>query len=304
MNLLEYIKERELLDKLNTNAIHENYNAIREIYRKTSIEHSDLTLDSFTHCMKFVDEEIANTNKKLQDIFYKKIQPPRLKQSYKNYERTKKHKDIEIIPDDFWRDELKDLIMSKIKKNIDFQFPGCEIGPRSTFWTRDLVGMDPLFLVGPDLSPIEHVKSQFNDIYQRRIRIYQLENTNFSYLPQRAFSFVFSWHHFEFLPYDIIDQYLLGIFDILRPGGTAIISYADCLLEKPAQQFEEKHYCYMTRELMEGLANKNGFDVIEESNYQFRLSWIIIRKPGKLDRGIKHVPSIGYLKASIHEPIP
>jgi hypothetical protein len=134
--------------------------------------------------------------------------------------------------------------------------------------------------------------------------VYQLEDANFSYLPQNAFAFVFSWYHLEFLPYDIINRYLVGIFDILMPGGTAILSYANCLLEKSAEQFENKHYCYMTRELMEGLANKNGFDVIEESDYQFRLSWVIIRKPGKLAKGIKHTPSIGYLKVHDQEPIP
>ena len=48
--------------------------------------------------------------------------------------------------------------MSRIKKYINYQFPGCEIGPRTSYWTRELVGMDPLFLVGPDLNPIEYVK--------------------------------------------------------------------------------------------------------------------------------------------------
>ena len=111
--------------------------------------------------------------------------------------------------------------------------------------------MDPLFLIGPDLNPIEYVKSQFNEIYQRRLRIYQTEESDLSYLPKGAFSFVFSWHHFEFLPYDIIDQYLEGVFKMLRPGGIAFLSYANCLLEKSAQNFEDHYYCYMTPELIE-----------------------------------------------------
>ena len=115
MNLLEYIKERRLLDKLNTSNIHKNYNTIREIYNKTTIGHSDLTLDSFVHCMKFVDKEIENTNTKLEDIFNKEVQPPRLKQSYANYE-NKRRMDIELISDDYWTDEFKRKVCSKIKK--------------------------------------------------------------------------------------------------------------------------------------------------------------------------------------------
>jgi len=303
MNLIDYIRERKLLNKLNTRSIHRNYNAIRSIYEKTIIDHAPLTLDSFVKCMEFLDQEIEITNSKLEKVFLKEIQPPRLKQSYSNYEE-KKHMDVKIIADDFWEDDLKETIMIKIKKYINYQFPGCEIGPRTSFWTKELVGMDPLFLVGPDLNPIEHVKEQFNPIYQRRLRIYQIEETDLGYLPKNAFSFVFSWHHFEFLPYDIIDQYLEGIFKMLRPGGVAFLSYADCLLEKSAEQFESHYYCYMTQKLMTGLANKNGFDVIEDNNYQFRLSWIIIKKPGNLGRGIKHVPSVGFIKDIRNEPIP
>ena len=141
MNLLEYIRERELLDKLDTSAIHENYNTIRELYRQTVIEHSHLTLDSFVHCMKFVDEEIANTNKKLEEIFNKEIQPPRLKQSYANYE-NKRRMDVRLIEDDYWTPEFKLTVCSKIKKYVDFQYPGCEIGPRSHYWTKELGGFE------------------------------------------------------------------------------------------------------------------------------------------------------------------
>ena len=297
MNLLEYIKERRLLDKLNTRNIHRNYNAIREIYRQTTIEHADLTLDSFTHCMKFVDEEIANTNKKLENIFNTEVQPPRLKQSYANYE-NKRRMDIELITDDYWTEEFKRIVCSKIKKYVDFQYPGCEIGPRSHYWTKELGGFDPLYLVGPDLNMIQHVADNFNPIYQRRLRIYQLEDSmDFSYLPQKAFAFVFSLYHFEFLPYDMIDKYLAGIFNLMSPGGIAFLTYANCLMEKSAEKFEDEYYCYMTDQLMEGLANKNGFDILEQEDFQFRMSWVIIRKPGDFQSGIKRVPSVGFINS-------
>jgi hypothetical protein len=295
MNLLEYIKERRLLDRLNTHGIHRNYNVIRKIYSQTNIERSELTIDSFDKCIDFLEDELAGVNKKLEETFLKEIQPPRLKQSYTNYE-NKRRMDIELISDDHWTEEFKRIVCSKMKKYVDFQYPGCEIGPRSHYWTKELGGFDPLYLVGPDLNMIQHVADNFNPIYQRRLRIYQLEDSmDFSYLPQKAFAFVFSLYHFEFLPYDMIDKYLAGIFNILSPGGIAFLTYANCLMEKSAEKFENSYYCYMTNHLMEGLANKNGFDIMEQEDFQFRMSWVIVQKPGKFQPGIKRVPSVGFL---------
>ena len=76
---------------------------------------------------------------------------------------------IKIIPDDYWEDELKEAVMSRIKKYINYQFPGCEIGPRTSYWTRELVGMDPLYLIGPDLNPIEKKWAQAKSI-RRKLR--------------------------------------------------------------------------------------------------------------------------------------
>ena len=151
---------------------------------------------------------------------------------------------------------------------------------------------------------MEDISRQFNPIYERRLRIYQIEDADFSYLPQGAFSFVFSWYHFEFLPYDIIDRYLAGVFNMLRPGGHAFLSYANCLMEKSAEQFEKHYYCYMTTKLMEGLATKNGFDIVEQEDFQSRMSWVILKKPGRFTKGIKRVPSIGYMRDYRTDKIP
>jgi len=304
MNLLEYIKERRLLDQLNTIGIHKNYNNIKKLLEETTVEHRQLTIDGFGQQLINLEDELAKIYKLLEAQFLKEVQPSRLVQSYNNYE-NKKIMDLEVVSDSIYTKELKLRVMSKIKKYVDFQFPGCEIGPRSAYWTKELGGMDPLFLVGPDLKIIEEIITEnFNPIYQRRLRIYQIEDTDFSYLPQKAFAFVFSWYHFEFLPYDIIDKYLAGIFNMLRPGGVAFLSYANCLMEKSAEQFENSYYCYMTTELIEGLANKNGFDVMEQEDFQSRMSWVILKRPGRKENGIKVVPSMGYVKAHSNEPIP
>ena len=91
---------------------------------------------------------------------------------------------------------------------------------------------------------------------------------------------------------------------MLRPGGHAFLSYANCLMEKSAEQCEKHYYCYMTTKLMEGLATKNGFDIVEQEDFQSRMSWVILKKPGRFIKGIKRVPSIGYMKDYRTDKIP
>ena len=47
---------------------------------------------------------------------------------------------------------------------------------------------------------------RFRPLLDRRLDKFntqiQIEETDLGYLPKNAFSFVFSWHHFEFLPYE------------------------------------------------------------------------------------------------------
>ena len=167
-----------------------------------------------------------------------------------------------------------------------------------------MTGMDPFFIASKDLDVVHNINQQFHPMYQRRIRVYNYENADFSQLPHNTFGFVFSWNYFEFLPYDIIDKYLASIYDLLLPGGIMFLSYADCLLEKTATKFENSYYCYMTKELLTGLADKNGFDLLKEEHYQYRTSWAIIKKPGELPKGIKQVPSLGYVKDVTSHPIP
>lgn len=303
MKLKDYIKEKALFDNINTDDIRKNYKDIKQFLKKSKIDLDTNVFDLFENSIVELEQELDAGNEKLQQEFYSNVQPKNLSRSYDNYE-VKKYGKLKKIDDNHWDDELKSLVLTNIKKQINFQFPGLEITPRSDIWTKHMTGMDPFFIASKDLDVVEEVAAQFQEVYKRRVRVYQYEDANFGQLPQETFSFVFSWNYFEYLPYDMIDKYFASIYNLLLPGGIVFISYADCLQAKIAEQFESNYYCYMTKELLEGLANKNGFDLVSDGHYQFRTSWAVIQKPGELPQGIKDTPSLGYLKNVAQEPLP
>ena len=303
MKLKEYIKEKALFDSINTDGIRDNYADIKKSLKKSNVNVDSEVIDNFENSIDDLDNVIKSGYDDLQTRFYKSVQPKNLARSYDHYD-TRKFRALKEVSDEEWDEELKEIILSRMKNYLNFQYPGLEITPRSKIWTKNMTAMDPFFIASKDLDVVEDVASQFHPVYKRRVRVYQYEDADFSQLPQNTFSFVFSWNYFEFLPYDMIDKYLASIYNLLLPGGIFFLSYADCLLEKSATKFENSYYCYMTKELLTGLADKNGFDLIKEENYQFRNSWAIIRKPGELPAGIKEVPSLGYVKNFSLDPIP
>lgn len=303
MNLLEYIKEKKLFDSIRIDDIQSNYKTVKDTLKKTNIEIDNNVINKFEEHIDTFNSAIDLGRKKLQDEFYSNIQPKAMSESYNVYD-NRKFRVYKEIDNKEWDEELQNIILGQIKKYINFQYPGLEITPRSKIWTKNITGMDPLFIASKDLDVVDKVTSQFVPVYKRRIRVYHYEDTDFSLLPQNTFGFIFSWSYFEHLPYDIIDKYLANVYDLLLPGGTMLLSYADCLLEKTAKQFNNNNYCYMTKELLEGVANKNGLDLIEDHCYQFRNSWALLRKAGELPKGIKEVPSLGYVKRVLEDPIP
>lgn len=303
MNLKKYIDERALFDSINTNDIRENYTSIKKTIEKSKVEVDNSIIENFENHIVQLEDVLKEGNKKLQEEFYNNVQPKNLSRSYDTYE-VKKYMGLKPIDNDEWDEELQTIILDNIKKYINYQYPGLEITPRSKIWTKHMTGMDPFFIASKDLDVVNEINSQFHDVYKRRIRVYQYENADFKQLPQETFSFVFSWSYFEHLPYDVIDKYFASIYDLLLPGGIMFLSYADCLKSKIAEQFENDNYCYMTKELLEGLANKNGLDLVNDDCYQYRISWAIIKKPGELPAGIKVVPSLGYVKSITMDPIP
>jgi hypothetical protein len=184
--------------------------------------------------------------------------------------------------------ELQSWIESKITRHSDWHYPALQITPRSKKWIDPMVAADPLYLTHISIPAIMDLIKEYPELYQRRLRIYAIEDRNFSILPQGQFSFVLCWDMFNYLSADKIEQYLKEVFQLLRPGGHFVFSYNNCDLEGPILAAELQAASFVTARWLVKLCDEIGYEIIESQDvetgdaFTTHISWVEIKKPGNL----------------------
>jgi len=132
-----------------------------------------------------------------------------------------------------------------------------EIGPGGGRWTQFLVGARELILV--DLNPefFEYLRQRFPAALSR-MRFYQTSGYELGAVADASVDFVFSFGTFVHIEPEGIDAYLGELKRVLRPGGIAVLQYAD-KTKWPAAR--NPNFSNMTPDRMEALAAGRGFRV-------------------------------------------
>jgi SAM-dependent methyltransferase len=184
--------------------------------------------------------------------------------------------------------DIFNALKSRINQMSDWHFPGMQLGCRSPEVTAEAVGCDPLYLCDFNFDYIDLVSDQFNDIYNRRLRKYIINDHQFSHLPQNQFGFVFSWMFFNFAEINEIELYLKEIFKILRPGGVVIFSYNNGDIVESSKLFESGIMSFVPKRKLLPICKEIGFEIVnslDSSNYDSDIkifSWAELKKPGVL----------------------
>jgi len=198
--------------------------------------------------------------------------------------------------------EVQQMISNRLKSYIDWKYPGLIIRPGRELFIKDMVGLDPLYLVDYSKELLEPATSDFPEEYQRRLRMYEqppLSTPVLKTLPQNQFGLVLAFNFFEFTPIEVLEQYLKSIFDKLRPGGTLAMTFNDCD-RAHCVALVEKTFCFYTpgRQVL-AIAKKIGYRQIFSWTDTGNLTWLELRKPGELEskRGGQTLAKI------IHKPL-
>lgn len=109
-----------------------------------------------------------------------------------------------------------------------------EIGPGGGRWTQFLVGVRELVLV--DLNPefFPYLETRFRNA-PAKLRFYATRDSELDGVDTASVDFVFSFGVFVHIDPDDIRSYLGHIARVVKPGGLAIIQYAD-KTKKAAQE--------------------------------------------------------------------
>lgn len=185
---------------------------------------------------------------------------------------------------------VNQIIQAQIHKHANHVYPALQFGcvEKSKVLTSDLVANDPLYLCDFSQENIDNVSSQFNDIYNKRLRKYVLNNFELHQLPHNQFGFIFSWMTFNYANTATISHYLDRMIRLLRPGGHFLFSYNNCDLLDSCLVAESGNMGYVTKRNLIQICERFGYQIVDtydvpNSDYHVKyISWIEIKKPGIL----------------------
>ena len=178
--------------------------------------------------------------------------------------------------------EVKEIVLGRLATYTNWQNTGLEIGPGDGEWTKNLVAMDPLYLVDVHDEFLNATRQNFPQTYQHRLRLYKIDSIDLSALPEKQFGFVFSWNVFNYFDLDTIRQYLIEIKRLLLPGGVIFFSYNNCENYKSAEMFEGHYMSYVTNRDLTKIVKELGFEIIKSMEEPTLVSWMEIKLPGEL----------------------
>ncbi len=192
----------------------------------------------------------------------------------------------------------KEMLRSRLQTYTDWKYPGLIIRPAHSPWVEDLVALDPLYFVDTHADLIAPVDGQYTPEYQRRIRRYVIEEYNstpwFEQLPQQQFGVVYGYGYFCFKPMEVIRQYLLEVFGLLRAGGAFLFNFNDCDRQGGVGLTEHHFCCYTPGRLIRKYAQEVGYEIVREEYIDAATTWLELKKPGVMTsiRGGQTVASI------------
>ena len=195
---------------------------------------------------------------------------------------------------------IENWVVSKITQYCDWHYPALQINPRSKKWIDPMVVGDPLYLTHSDITVVKDLIKSYPELYQSRLRLYEIVDRDFSKLPQNQFGFVLCWDNFNYLSLDKIEKYIREVWKLLRAGGNFIFSYNNCDLEGPANRIEKGSGSYASSDILIKLFDDIGYEIVAlhddktDDVFNTHVSWVEIKKPGNL-KTVKAAQSIAQI---------
>lgn len=263
-----------------------------------AVKNRDLQFHSITQDLDeklaVVKQSITQFDQSLQNLKQQllnevtRLEPEYYAESSKRYEQEMCFETVEYLisrklPIDFADQEN---LRNTIKNYTDWRLPGMVIGARQNMLVEDMVPMDPLYLVDHDRELINVAIAPFTQEYQRRLRSYVINDWKdtelFSALPNSQFGLVFAYNYFNWKPIEVIEKFLVELYQKLRPGGALVFTYNECDRWHGVGAVENAWMCYTPGARIQRLAKDLGYIIIEQQFGSGDIAWFELRRPGEI----------------------
>ena len=101
-------------------------------------------------------------------------------------------------------------------------------------------------------------------------------------MPDNQFSFFLAYNYFNYRPFEIIQQYLIEIYQKLRPGGVLAMTFNDCDRQSALLAVNQSFASYTPGHVIFNMAKTIGYKQIFQWNDTGPTTWIELQKPGNL----------------------
>lgn len=182
--------------------------------------------------------------------------------------------------------QVRNTLDSRLANYADWQHAGMVIRPALETFVYNMVSFDPLYIIDENYELLQPTLDKFPAQYQRRLRPYVINERQtdpiLAKVPDGQFGMCLVYHLFNFRPLEVIERYLIEIYQKLKPGGILIMTFNDCDREKAVLLVEKHFACYTPGYLLKGLVKSIGYEILYSWNDDGPSTWLELRKPGTL----------------------
>ena len=296
----ELVDLRNQLKNLNLTDINQKYNqsltTVQKNLQSISAEF-DVPCDDLTQSLVEISEKTKQTNAQFfeylseLDTFIEKNDAHLREFSKKISEASLNNADNNILDkiknrENTHSEETIQYFSERCKTYSSWKYPGIHVRPGIGTWTKNLVDLDPLYLIDIDKALLEPVKKVFNENYVNRLRFHRISDIDkpiFHELPKSQFGFILVTEFFNQKSLNVISKYLKEIKELLKPGGACIFTFNDCDFKEGVRNVEHNYDCYTPGNEVREIVKSLGFEIIRTESSHGTLFWMEIQNPGELE---------------------
>lgn len=184
-------------------------------------------------------------------------------------------------------DEEQQLVLDRVKSLSDWKYPGLLFRPiLAEMFLQHLVPFDPLYLLDVDRRLVEPAIQLFPAQYQRRLRIYAVDdfedNDFMRFVPDNQFAFCLSYYYYNFKPEFFVKRNIDSVVHKLRPGGIFAFTLNDCDYTHNAALFESTYAHFQSGRNIVQHTESKGLELVFEHHSIGEFHYFEFRKPGNL----------------------
>lgn len=178
-----------------------------------------------------------------------------------------------------------EAINTRLRLLSDWRLPGLIVRPAQETFLDPMVTFDPLYVLDQDQQYLEPFVQRFPELYQRRLRCYEVNENQpalLSKLPAQQFGLILMYNFLNYKPLPLMLRYITEAFDLLRPGGTLIMTFNDCDLSQNMGLCEKNFMMYQPWRLIEPAVLAAGYNIKQLHRPGGDIVWAELSRPGEI----------------------